>query len=337
MGNPPVVLLLRGHIRESFKDKRLFNLLNELCKRYDVKLYIHTWNKYSSNLSWRRVETNNASVSILDIRTYISGLDCEIRGIEIDDDSKIELNGDITGNIFSTLLPKLAWKRMWYGINKMMEIINNSEDPTTLVVNTRFDLFNNSFSEHNIDSLLDLINKNIGLSLTENKFLRNSNMLLGIDNFYIGLPNIMYRLVNNFHTNLDSINSRYKDIYFQEVTVFYENSVLFNNDPNEKKFENIGLYFTPKNVDENGGFKLELNPREKIQMTIETEIEYLKDVDSQIIKERGLCFLNNLNSEERYSEQRKVRYSLISQTVRDKPFLEVKHTKSDWKGFGKKR
>ena len=338
MNKPIIAVLLRGHIRETFKNKILFDFLKELCDLYNVRLYIHTWNVYSTNLSWRKIENIIVNVSMLDIRTYLSGLNCEIKSIEIDNDNKIDLIGDITGNIFSTLLPKLAWKRMWYGINKMAQIINNSEDPGTLVINTRFDLFNNSCSQDKTDRLIRLIDKNIGVNLTENKFLYSSDNLIGADNYYVGLPSLMYKLSNNFHTNLDEINNRYINIYFQEVTVFYENNVLFTENTTEKKYENIELYYFQNNKKKEDNNEVNINNVENSQNHNGMRTEYLTDVNSVA---RGLCFLNNSSMEQNNNHNNhnhtKTPFNLVSQTVKDKPMLEVKHTKSDWKGFGKKK
>jgi len=331
---PSVVVLLRGHIRETFKTKRLFDFLKELCDRYNVRIYVHTWNVYSTNLSWRKIENIIVNVSILDIRTYLSGLNCEIKSIEIDDDSKINLIGDTTGNIFSTLLPKLAWKRMWYGINKLTEIINISEDPGTLIINTRFDLFNNSCSQDKTDKLIRLIDDNLGIELTENKFLYKSDNLIGVDNYYVGSSSTMYRLSDNFHTNLDDINSRYIDIYFQEVTVFYENNVLFTENTNGNKYENIELYYYQNSKRKDDNIDVNINNVEQIRNNLGMREEYPSDVRDFV---GGLRFLDNNSIEQININIAKTRYNLVSQTVKDKPFMEVKHTQSDWKGFGKKK
>ena len=327
---PTVAILLRGHIRETFKNKRLFDFLKELCDRYTVRLYVHTWNVYSTNLSWRKIENIIVNVSILDIRTYLSGLNCEIMSIEIDDDSKIILIGDTTGNVFSTLLPKLAWKRMWYGINKTAQIINISEDPGTLIINTRFDLFNNSCSQDKTDKLIRLIDDNLGVTLTENKFLYKSDNLIGVDNYYVGSPDVMSKISNNFHINLDDINRRYINIYFQEVSVFYENNVLFKGDADETKFENIKKYFNTDNKkrDQNEN---NINDVEQ-QRNIGMRSEYSTEVKDFV---GGLNYVKNMNIDDEYKEQNKIKYSLVSQTIKDKPMLEVKHTQSDWRGFGK--
>jgi hypothetical protein len=172
----------------------------------------------------------------------------------------------------------------------------------------------------------------LGIELTENKFLYNSDNLLGVDNYYVGSPITMYKLANNFHTNLDDINSRYIDIYFQEVTVFYENNVLFTEYSNETKYENIELYCVTNNKKKDDNNEVNINNVELIRKNIGMRVEYSTSTNGF---NGGLCFLNNMNIDDKYKEHNKIKYSLISQTIKDKPILEVKHTQSDWRGFGK--
>jgi len=235
-----IILLLRGHIRNSFKDNKLFNFVKYLSKNYNLKIYIHTWNVFSSSLSWRPIELNNNNITKTDIMIYFSSINDNIISITIDDDNCIKLIGDTNGNIFSTKLPKLAWKRMWYGIFKTIEIIKENESEDSFVINTRFDIFNNSnsFDDNNILLFIEsIVNKKI----TKNEFINDSEKLVGIDNFYMGNIDTMYLLIKEFYSNLDDINNKYIDIHFQEVVVFYENNRLFlNND--EDIYENINLY-----------------------------------------------------------------------------------------------
>jgi len=325
-----IVVLIRGHIRNTFKDRRLYDFLTDLGDRYSVRLYIHTWNTYSSSLSWRKVEENNSIVSFLDIVTYFSGLNCEIQHIEIDDEKGIELIGDTTGNVFSTQLPKLAWKRMWYGINKMMEMISVLEDPSTMVVNTRFDLFNNSYSQNNKDVLFRLIDTNLGL--TDIKFLNNPANLLGVDNYYIGPPKKLYKLVNHFHTNLDSINEQYKKISFQEVVVFYENNRLFlTGGTDDQVYENIAFYILSAN---NNNENVDENKDESFRNSLGLKIDNFLGKEGSPMVEGGLLFVKT--TDETYVEYKRHNYFLNARSVRETPILSVKHTSSDWKGFGKK-
>ena len=254
-----IILLLRGHIRNSFKDNKLFNFVKYLSENYNLKIYIHTWNVFSSSLSWRPIEpnTNNNNITKTDIMIYFSSMNDNIISITIDDDNRIKLIGDTNGNIFSTKLPKLAWKRMWYGIFKTIEIIKENESEDSFVINTRFDIFNNSNS-FDYNNILLFIENTINKKITKNEFINNSEKLVGIDNFYIGNTNTMYLLIKEFYSNLDEINNKYFDIHFQEVVVFYENNRLFLNNE-EDIYENINLY------------KIQKQPTRQYQSSIQHE------------------------------------------------------------------
>jgi len=339
MEKSTVILLLRGHIRGSFEDNKLFNFVSKLSNNYNVKLYIHTWNVYSSNLSWREVNENTNNVTVLDIETYFSGLIDSIQRIVIDDDSNIVLLGDVTGKIYSTRLPKLAWKRMWYGINKIVEIIRAIEDGETLIINTRFDLFDNSNSYKDINVLINLINRNLHKKLEKNVFLtENSLDLIGIDNFFLGNSGTMYRLVNNFHTNLDNLHNYYRKIYYQEVTVFYENNLLFDVDNLRNRF-NIDIYFNPY-LASDGSVSMKLNDQPpSINVNTSTGITFPEQKtmskESAIIKEKGLNYFNYLLTEPRLDDKHG-NYNLNKTATRQSPVITIKPTVSNWHGFGKK-
>jgi len=243
-----IILLLRGHIRNSFKDNNLLNFVKKLQENYNLKIYIHTWNIYSSNISWRPIKQNNNTVTKNDIMIYFYCVNKNIISLTIDDDKHIELIGDTNGNLFSTKLPKIAWKRMWYGIFTTIEKIKQNESEDILIINTRFDIFNNSNSfEYN--EIYSFLESAINKKLTKNEFVKDSTKLIGVDNFYIGNINNMYLLANEFYNNLDELNNKYVDIFFQEVVVFYENNRLFLN--NEKDiYENIELYKKPKQIEQ---------------------------------------------------------------------------------------
>ncbi len=339
MEKPTIILLLRGHIRDSFKDNKLFNFVSELQNIYNVKLYIHTWNVYSTNLSWRKVNENNNNVTVIDIETYFAGLNSIIQCIVVDDDSNIVLLGDITGNIYSTQLPKLAWKRMWYGIHKIIEIIKDNEDPETIIVNTRFDLFNNSYSYKNNIVLLDLIKQNLHKQLEKNVFLTDNSLeLIGIDNYFLGNSIIMHHLINNFHTNLDNLHNYYKKIFYQEVTVFYENNQLFDVD-NLKHRINIDAYFNPY-LENNNVISMKFNNKlqsinvNNSKNTSFTEKQVISK-ESAIIKEKGLNYVNYLLTEPQ-QDDKQYNYNLNRNGVRERPTIIVKPTVSNWHGFGKK-
>ena len=337
MALPTIVLFIRGHIRDSFKNAQLVEFVKMLSTRYVVQLYIHTWSVYSTKLSWRNVSENTNRVTFTDIMTYFSGLNIDIKSVDIDDDQHIELVGDTNGNIFSTLLPKLAWKRMWYGIHKTLKKIVAQEELDVLVVNTRFDVFNNSFSQNNEDVLIELIDNNLGKPMVCNQFLNDSDNLLGVDNYYVGSPNVMYDLANNFHTNLDAINERYGEINFQEVSVFYENVRLFSKGlSDEEIYKNIGNYILKADAvgDSNVGANESINDRiELLRNNLKLQNDAILNADFISIGRRGLMFVNGVRKR---AHQQQTNYKLSGVAPKPPPAMKVQHTVSNWKGFGKK-
>ena len=54
-----MIIIIRGHIRKSFNDDRLHNMIKILSLMTEIKIYIHTWNIVQSSLSWRKIEADN--------------------------------------------------------------------------------------------------------------------------------------------------------------------------------------------------------------------------------------------------------------------------------------
>ena len=59
MSNKNIILIIRGHIRTSFDNENLYTLVKNISKNYNLSIYIHTWNKVSNSISWRKIEENN--------------------------------------------------------------------------------------------------------------------------------------------------------------------------------------------------------------------------------------------------------------------------------------
>ena len=116
-----MIILLRGHIRGSFKNDDLYNLIKELSRKFDIQIYIHTWNIVQNNLSWRKLKTIPTRVSNDTIYNYFRDLKPLIKKIIIDDDKKIKLIGNTKGNVCRSGCPRIGWKNMWYGIYTIMK------------------------------------------------------------------------------------------------------------------------------------------------------------------------------------------------------------------------
>ena len=92
-----MIFIIRGHIRGSFNDDNLYNLLVRLSKFFDLQIYIHTWSVQSSNVSWRWVEQNNQLVTEDRIHGYFRELSPCIKHIIIEDERNVELIGSLEG------------------------------------------------------------------------------------------------------------------------------------------------------------------------------------------------------------------------------------------------
>lgn len=237
-----MIILLRGHIRNSFNDNRLYFFVKNLCKIYkNITIYIHTWDILQNNLSWRKMDNKYIIITKDLIYKYFRDCSKYIGKIIIDDDNIINLNGNKKGIIAGSLCPLVGWKNYWYGQYHMINYINsiNIHKKNDFILNFRFDIFNNphGFIERDI---LIFINKYYNNFLPENKFLYDK-FFLGCDNCFIGNIYTMNKLIEHFHFKLDNILSKYKVIKHQEGLVMIENSILFNS-PNKISIKDVVNY-----------------------------------------------------------------------------------------------
>jgi len=225
-----MILILRGHIRDSFDTPKLYEFIKDLYTiDPDLKIFIHTWYIYANNISWRKIDTNNRVVTEEVILKYFGEhLSQLINHIIIDDDSKIELIGNLEGFINNGPMPIIGWKNYWYGKYKIIQHIKdfNNIDETKPIINMRFDLFDNRHSSSK-ETYINYIKNNMEgkKTFTKNVFLRDEEFK-GIDNIYIGNIKSMYNLIFFFHKYLDLILKKYKDTLHQEFFVYRINNKL---------------------------------------------------------------------------------------------------------------
>ena len=225
-----MIILLRGHVRTSFNNNRLYLFIKYLCFTYkNVEIYIHTWNIIQNNISWRKIVTRETTITKNTIHKYFNDCSQYIKNIIIDDDKQITLNGDTEGKIAGSLCPLIGWKNYWYGQYQIIDYINSIVNKNKFILNLRFDVFYNPHSllEQNIIMFIDQ-HYHTKITLTENKFFYDK-FFLGCDNCFIGNVTTMYKLIHHFHYNLDNILKKYKMIGHQEGLVMIENSILFNS------------------------------------------------------------------------------------------------------------
>lgn len=222
-----MIILLRGHLRESFNNSQLYDLICAFTKNDpNVSIYIHTWNVYSSNVSWRTISENKNVVSDQTIYDYFKEFKSLIKHIIIDDDNNILLNGNMEGNISVSRMPTIGWKRYLYGVWKIADyMLTHNVNANDIIVNMRFDVLSNS-NNFTTNEIVDFVNKNSHSIIKKNIFIRDTECT-GIDNIYVGNMHTIHTLSTHFHYNLDQIITQYHPIVNQELMIFRENDRLF--------------------------------------------------------------------------------------------------------------
>ena len=222
-------LLLRGHIRNSFDNKNLYNLIKEIYKNnINLEIYIHTWSIVQNNISWRKLKIISLEVTVELITNYFDDLSHIIKHIIIEDDSNIKLIGNLVGCIHKTPMPIIGWKNYWYGKFQIINYLKNVCDNNQVIINIRFDILSNS---NNFKStyIIDRIETCKNINFQKNIFIKD-NFCPGIDNLYIGNIDTQYKLIKHFYENLDDIliNCN-KTSKHQEYLVYVENNKIFND------------------------------------------------------------------------------------------------------------
>jgi len=223
-----MILLLRGHLRNAFLDLKLFDLVSRICSLdKTIKIYIHTWNIYSNNISWRNIEINKTVVTKDIIYNYFGKLSSLISAILIDDDKTISLTGNLSGKIAESMTPIIGWKNYWYGKHRLIEYVYNQNiNKDELVINCRFDVLTNSnnFTEGDI---IRFIQDNLKTIFTKNVFIRNTECN-GIDNIYLGNIETFKKLSDIFYYKLDDIINENIRCRNPEHLVFHVNNTIFH-------------------------------------------------------------------------------------------------------------
>ena len=211
-------IVLRGHIRNSFSTDELYNMLKYLSEKYEIEIYIHTWNKKQNNVSWRPIENDDTEITTETIESYMKDVFDFVREVIIEDDATIELHGNIEGKMASTRTNILGWKRYIYGQYKIVEhVYEKSDNKNEFLLNTRFDLFTNSYV-FPYDEILEFIESKYHHDHKKNVFLRDG-FYCGIDNIIIGSIETNYVLLRHIHRNLDDILKEHKTLQNPEFVV----------------------------------------------------------------------------------------------------------------------
>ena len=175
----------------------------------------------------KNVEINTPQSVIKTLRLGLHDLKHLVKNIIIDDDSKINLIGNLYGNINNGPMPIIGWKNYWYGKYKIIDYLYNiNTDENEMIINCRFDVMNNS-NNFNQAFIVNFIKNNSKTIFTKNIFLFNHEHN-GIDNIYIGNINTLYKLISKFFYELDDILIKNNNTMNQERLVYRINNILFD-------------------------------------------------------------------------------------------------------------
>ncbi len=224
-----VALLLRGHVRNGFDNSHIRDFVIDLKRKYDVTLFVHTWNVKEANKSWRKLTIEKLPIKKEYILNYFGDL-LDERNLIIDSDSdlKTKLTGVVRHKKWVSSLPLVLWKYMWWGINRGIDMINSNGIKYNAVLNTRLDIFNvpmNNLDFSQRSKYIDMV----GVALTTKcdiKFVTPHNGI-GIDNYYVGSQESITKLIKEFNFNLDNILPNIDP--YQEKTVYNVANNIFDN------------------------------------------------------------------------------------------------------------
>jgi hypothetical protein len=217
-----VALALRGHIRDGLIDARLRQFVEKLISTRRVgtlDIYCHTWKEHEAKSSYRKLDHGVIVKVTPDLIKHYFGesIRDKIKSIEIADDSKLELKGNLEGKVAKSLLPIVAWKRMWAGKRKLIDTIAESGVQYDKVINTRYDLFTHHLCLTSEPLLMRIFNSPRTLNFKYPIYTRNP---VGLDNFYVGQLQQMQKLIHSFDDSLDEIVKIYPNIDVQEKLVY---------------------------------------------------------------------------------------------------------------------
>ena len=251
------IFILRGHIRNSFDDKKLLDFLLKIDRLYELDIYIHTWNTVSNNISHRHIDVNTNEVTPKLIYNYFTdSLKSNIKHIIIDDDTKIQLIGSTDGKVIGA--PKIGWKNMWYGQYTIINYIkqNIKTYNNEIIINMRFDLLGNYYSGEEskyISKLNELYLENMSI----NEEINIPELRKTVLNINIFIHEINENM-KNLNKNIEILNNN-KSINFDELselksTIEIKNDILQNLsnqlislEPISEKINNEDKFLTNKN------------------------------------------------------------------------------------------
>lgn len=224
-----LIVILRGHIRDSLTNQKLFNFLKLLDSRYNLLVHLHTWDVSQSSQSWRKLNSQEYCVTDFMIQKYFDPLNFTFY-IESDNTFHENFNAySGTVNIGKTTMPMKAYYQYIYNLFKSFasfeNIFNGRESDIKLkdcmCISMRVDFFANcnvcNFNTY--EDLFEKISRDIERKIKashENHvtFLSES---VGCDNYIQSTYHVLFKSFKNLFEQYASIIGENKDVRHQEL------------------------------------------------------------------------------------------------------------------------
>lgn len=137
--NDKIALIIRGHIRNSFENTKLYELVKKFIEEYNVDVYLYTFKmKDAGKIYGTNTTTNNDAVTEYMIFEYFRDIGPYIKRVILDPIGTASAIGDT----FVAEVSKNKFLHMWKSIYNAVKCVRDSGVEYTYVVNIRFDYFN---------------------------------------------------------------------------------------------------------------------------------------------------------------------------------------------------
>lgn len=246
-----IAILLRGHVRNSFEKKGLYEFIKKMTLIYDVDIYIYTFqNQHCENIYSNSNMNNENIISKEMINTYFNDLKNNIKNIIID-----KKNADKNNDRMINTVSKNKYLHMWQSIYNVCKMIEKND--YKFVMNMRIDYYELTGKIHHT-KLMEKSLRKLFLIDVFSEYVPKINPENGINLLNIALKEEKSYFYNKRNENVKKI----MDIEFDADDILYGIDNIISG--NLENVSELGLYFI-NNMDEIFDFYEQiLNKLEKV-------------------------------------------------------------------------
>ena len=199
--------------------------MKQICESFECDIYIHTWNVVQTSRSWRYVHEDRRKVDEDFLKSYFKDIWPNVKGLVIDDEDSVILDGNTEGNVGRTPCPVKGYKSMFYGKLRVAEHAFNHVAHNEMAVQTRFDVLSN-WVRTDAQSIINFMNRphtnGERIKFMVSEPVVDFEKIVGVENIYMARVDDMYNFIKYFYFNFDEIYTRHNTVGHQELPVFFE-------------------------------------------------------------------------------------------------------------------